>query len=265
MNQQKVSTAADIPQKLLDSIYVSEQTFDGMTVRGALVIGSKRALIFDTLVFPQKTKELLTLCLDRELIVVYSHADWDHVWGTSGLSPTEIIAHEQCAKRFANLDDVNKTLIDYRRKYESELSQIILLAPQKTFDSNMTLDLGGLTVELRHCPGHTKDSILAIVPERELLLGADCIESPLPILNEESDNLLHWIQILTELEQDTRITTCVPSHGKIGGKELISENISYLKSLLLNDSISPGDLDDFYSMSHRENLEKTQALRTRRT
>ena len=51
----------------------------------------------------------------------------------------------------------------------------------------MSLDLGGMTVELRHRPGHTKDSILAIVPERALLLGADCIESPLPILNKGSD------------------------------------------------------------------------------
>ena len=93
MSQETVSTSADSPQKLLDSVYITEQTFDGMTVRGTLVIGSQRALIFDTLVFPQKTKELLTLCLDRKLIVVYSHADWDHVWGTCGLSPTEIIAH----------------------------------------------------------------------------------------------------------------------------------------------------------------------------
>ncbi len=261
MNQQTVSTKMDRFQKLLDSVYVMEQTFDGVTVRGALVLGAQRALIFDTLIFPQKINEFLPLCTDRELIVVYSHADWDHIWGTCGLSPSYVLAHEECSKRFRDIEDVEKTLIDYRVKYEKELAHIELLPPQRTFKSNMTIDLGGITVELRHCPGHTKDSILAIVPERALLLGADCIETPLPLLNEGSDNLLRWISVLSEMEQDARITTCVPSHGKIGGREILTNNIRYLKSLLLTDSTPPPDLDVFYSSGHQDNRRETASLR----
>jgi glyoxylase-like metal-dependent hydrolase (beta-lactamase superfamily II) len=261
MNQQAVSPTLDSFQKLLDSVYVMEQSFDGVTVRGALVLGAHRALIFDTLIYPQEINKFLPLCSDRELIVVYSHADWDHIWGTCGLSPSYVLAHEECSKRFRNLEDVEKTLIDYRVKHDEELAQIKLVPPQRTFESNMTLDLGGITVELRHCPGHTKDSILAIAPERALLLGGDCIEAPLPLLNEGSDNLLRWIGVLSEMELDARITTCVPSHGEIGGREILTNNIRYLKSLLLTDSASPPGLDDFYSAGHKANRSKAASLR----
>jgi glyoxylase-like metal-dependent hydrolase (beta-lactamase superfamily II) len=261
MNERTVVTRANPPVRLLDSVYVTEQTFDGMTVRGLVISGSRRSLIFDTLVFPEKIKELLSACSGREIIVVYSHADWDHVWGTCGLPPVEVIAHEECARRFKDPGDVEKTFNEYRAKFENDLASIRLVPPRRTFKDSMSLDLGGITVELRHCPGHTSDSILAVVPERGLLLGADCIETPLPLLNEGPENLLRWISVLADLEADPRIMTCVPSHGTIGGRELLSDNISYLKSLLLPESVPRRGLDAFYSAGHSENRSKAAALR----
>ena len=79
-----LSPTANTPFKLLDSVYVTEQSFDGMTVSGSVIDGSRRALIFDTLVFPGKIRELLSVCLDRELMVVYSHADWDYMRSSTG-------------------------------------------------------------------------------------------------------------------------------------------------------------------------------------
>jgi glyoxylase-like metal-dependent hydrolase (beta-lactamase superfamily II) len=183
MNQQTMNQYMHCPVKLPDSVYVTEQTIDGVTVRGVIVLGSKLALIFDTLIFPNKAEELLALCEGREITVVYSHADWDHIWGTCGLLPVVVVAHKECARRFADPEDVAKTLHEYRLQYTEELSPITLIPPTQTFQSNLTLDLGGITVELRHCPGHTKDSIIGIVHEHSLLMGGDCIETPIPLLN----------------------------------------------------------------------------------
>ena len=38
----------------------------------------------------------------RRLVVVYSHADWDHVWGTAGLTYRDatIVGHARCLERF---------------------------------------------------------------------------------------------------------------------------------------------------------------------
>ena len=195
--------------------------------------------------------------------MVYSHADEDHVWGTCGLSPLEVIAHEECAKRFADPKDVAGTLEKYRRKFRNELQSIELIPPTRTFQSDMTVDLGGVTVELHHCPGHTKDSILAIVPELGLLLGGDCIETPLPLLNEGTDYFASWIDSLSRLERDSRIKTCIPSHGRIGGPEILRHNISYLDSLLDDETHPSQEIDKFYATAHLENRSKTAALRSK--
>jgi len=252
----------NIPIKLMDSVSLIEQTFDDVKVRGVIISGSTRTLIFDTLIFPEEAKNFIDPSSQQELVVVYSHADWDHIWGTCGLPrPYELIAHEYCAKRLADKNDVEKTLVEYGARFGAEFPSIEIIPPQRTFHKELSLDLGGLTVELRHCPGHTKDSILAIIPELSLLLGADCIELPIPLLNETSEDLFKWISILSELEADPRIETCIPSHGDIGGKEILTKNISYLKSLLSDETEPPKDLDAFYKEGHRENRLKCSSLR----
>jgi glyoxylase-like metal-dependent hydrolase (beta-lactamase superfamily II) len=216
--------------------------------------------------FPREDVDLLPVCSGRELVVAYSHADWDHVWGTCGLSQVEVIAHAACARRFEDLDDVARTLREYQGNYQRELAGIRLVAPQRTFETSLTLDLGGITVEFFHCPGHTKDSIVALVPERSLLMGADCIETPIPILNEGAENLQLWIETLSKLERDLRIDICVPSHGTIGGREILRNNISYLQSLSGEANFEiPSPLDDFYKAAHQSNRDKTSRLREQRT
>jgi glyoxylase-like metal-dependent hydrolase (beta-lactamase superfamily II) len=254
------NTNSKNPLKLLDSVYLFEQSFAGVTVRGVLVVGTQRALMFDTLIFPDQTGTLSELWSGRDLIVVYSHADWDHVWGTSGVSPAIVIAQEECARRFGDPGDVQRTLDDYRSGHEGALSQVKLIPPQETFRSDLSLDLGGLSVELRHCPGHTSDSILALVPERNLLLGADCIERPLPLLNEGAEDLQRWIETLTGLAADHRIKTCIPSHGPVAGLDILTDNISYLKSLGCEETDTPQGLDSFYRKGHQDNRAKVAKL-----
>ena len=247
-----------------DSVYVMEQCFDGVKVRGILVVGERRALVFDPLVSPHTTRSLRALCPGREIVVVYSHADWDHIWGACGLSPDLVIGHVECAKRFADPFDVAKTLDDYRTRYPFELSQVVLIPPHDTFTSTLTLSLGGISVELQHCPGHSRDSIVALIPERSLLLGGDCIELPIPLLNQGSENLSRWIDRLTVLEQETQISVCIPSHGAIGGREILRSNIEYLQSLLAEESVTPIGLDDFYTSAHRDNRIAAARLRSSR-
>lgn len=263
MTEVAASTKTGIPTEIADSVFVSEQTFDGMTVRGGVVVGTHRAVIFDTLVLPVLTKKLLSLCPNREVIAVYSHADWDHVWGTCGLPGVEVVAHEECAARFADPSDVQHIFDQYRTRYETELEGIAIIPPQRTFSTSLTLDLGGLSVELLHCPGHTKDSIVAVVPERSLLLAADCLETPLPLLNEDARNVEKWLALLSQLVRDPRITTCVPSHGRIGGREILQSNITYLNALVTGEESPPLpiDCDAFYVEAHKENLRKAAEWR----
>lgn len=46
--------------------------------------GRRRALVWDTLSHPRDMAGWLPLISPLELVIVYSHADWDHIWGTAG-------------------------------------------------------------------------------------------------------------------------------------------------------------------------------------
>ncbi|HUR93276.1 MAG TPA: MBL fold metallo-hydrolase [Gemmatimonadales bacterium] len=223
-------------------------------VRGALVLGGERALVWDTLARPRDMRTYLPFIGSRELVIVYSHADWDHIWGTAGLPHTgvRIVAHESCSERFKT--DVPKTLATKQGDEPGLWDDVVLVPPTETFSGEHSIDLGGLTVTLSHLPGHTSDCLVAFVPERGLLLAGDTVETPCPVVPADAP-LDAWIAALRRWEADERVCSVVPAHGPIGGREILSRNIAYLEALRSGHPIEPaGALTPFYRKTHATNV-----------
>ena len=244
-------------------LWLTELSLDEFDVRGALIVGDQRILIWDTLSHPRDMAAVSEFLEseglgDRELLVVYSHADWDHVWGTGGLlAGISIIAHASCRARFD--DDVPLYLAEYRRKTPGRWDEVTLVPPTITFADNLAIDLGGITVELSHLPGHTEDCLVAFVPEWGVLLAGDTVETPFPLLDEVLP-IQPWIDRLAGWAERSDVETVIPCHGEIGGRELIEGNIAYLRGLLDGSAGTKTDEgDQFYQTSHVENVRKVQA------
>ncbi|MCU0493540.1 MAG: MBL fold metallo-hydrolase [Chloroflexaceae bacterium] len=233
-------------------LYLPEVPLDGaVTVRGALILGDSRAVVWDTLTRPVDMQPLLPLIGELPLTVVYSHADWDHVWGTAALPYEEIIGHSLCAARFEA--DVPEQLHEHRTARPGWYDEVLLLSPTRTFDDSLTLDIGGVTLELHHLPGHTPDCIVAWLPEWGMLLAGDTVETPLPYVNHA--HLLHdWIAGLEVCANDERVQTVIPCHGAISDRGLLWRNIAYLRGLPDGSSLLPADLDEAYREVHTANL-----------
>ena len=226
----------------------------GFTVRAALLRGSERVLIWDTLTHPRDMLPFRSLLAGRRPVIVYSHGDWDHLWGTAGLPWEEalIVAHAASLERFR--DEIPQELKDRQDAEPGRWEDVKLLAPTRTFAEELCLELGGLTVELRHLPGHTADSITALVPETGLLLLGDAAELPLPVVPQKAP-LAEWIAGLRRLDADPRVRTVVPAHGSVGGREILKQNIDYLEELRAGCPPSlPEPCSDFYRQTHRDNL-----------
>ena len=93
----------------------------------------------------------------------------------------------------------------------------MLVPPRVTFDEVLSVDLGGLTLELHALPGHTPDCIVAFVPECGLWLGGDTVETPLPVVPADAP-LDAWIGALERWSGDDRVRAVVPAHGDIGDR-----------------------------------------------
>lgn len=228
---------------------------EGIAVRGAVILGSERAVVWDSLSHPRNMQPVLPLVRGHPLTVVYSHADWDHAWGTAGLPYERVAAHEVCLERFAL--DVPTTLHQKQAAQPGVWDDVVLVPPTEVFLDALTLDLGGVTLALHALPGHTHDCIVGLIPEWGVLLAGDTVETPLPVINEDSP-LNHWIAGLAMWAEDPRVRIVIPSHGTIGGRALIRQTLAYLRGLRHGSRAAPEDLDDFYREAHESNVEYAQ-------
>jgi glyoxylase-like metal-dependent hydrolase (beta-lactamase superfamily II) len=237
-----------------DGIWTAEVALREYDVRSALLLGDGRALVWDTLSHPRDMRAYLGLITDASLVIAYSHADWDHVWGTAGLphDRTLIVGHRACLERFAA--DVPVTLERKQAAEPGSWDDVRLVAPTQVFEDQVLVDLGSLSVQIHHLPGHTPDCCVAFVPERGLLLAGDTAEVPFPVV-PEGGPLAEWIAGLERWAADVRVLTVVPAHGAVGGREILEHNIRYLQSLRDRRPIEyAGPLTDFYRATHESNL-----------
>jgi glyoxylase-like metal-dependent hydrolase (beta-lactamase superfamily II) len=117
-----------------------------------------------------------------------------------------------------------------------------------------------LSAELSYLPGHTQDGIVAFIPELGVLLGGDALETPVPLIYEDSP-LSSWTRDLERWAQDTRVKTVIPSHGEIKDKALLLYNVAYLKAMQAGINFEiPYELDDFYKTAHARNQKISPGL-----
>ncbi len=249
-----------IPRVLRPGLHLLETEMEAFDVRSAVLLGSARAVVWDVLAHPDQVAPVEGLAGTLPRTVVYSHADWDHAWGTCGLRDVEdVVAHEAAVARFEG--DAREELARRQAADAGAWGMVRLVAPTRTFAERLDLELGGATVELRALAGHTADSIVAFVPAWGILLAGDAVETPLPVVNEAAA-VEGWVAALDSWIADGRVRTVVPSHGPVGGLELVERTASYLRELARGgEPAVPGDLAPFYRETHEENLRLMQALR----
>jgi glyoxylase-like metal-dependent hydrolase (beta-lactamase superfamily II) len=208
--------------------------FEGMEVDGYVVITDRYVVLLDTLLCPEDAEFMIETVKDtlagRTLLVVNSHADWDHAWGnayfTSG-NITPIIAHEYGSVRMQS-DKEQAELADYQRRYDI-FRNVRLVAPTITFNQRLTISGGDLTLELFAAPGHQRDHIAAWIPQLRLLLAFDAVENPLPCLEDAASVPAMFATLASFLSLQPQHLLC--SHGKTTNPALISKNLAYLQEI----------------------------------
>jgi alkyl sulfatase BDS1-like metallo-beta-lactamase superfamily hydrolase len=129
--------------------------------------------------------ELRRWSTDRVHTAVYSHGHIDHVFGVplieeeaeaKGWAAPTVIAHEALPPRFDRyiLTAGYNEVINQRQfrvpnlRWPTEYRY-----PDRTYRDTLTVDVGGVSFELRHARGETDDHTWTWVPERKLLCCGD--------------------------------------------------------------------------------------------
>jgi len=227
---------------------VSEVSLDGVDRRlrmfraghevDTFVLLTRRyAVVVDTMSTPDEMTAVMDLVRDdlpgRRLLVVNTHADYDHAWGNAvfatpdGAYPAPIIAHQRAAERLR--DPETERYLRERQQAEPRFAAVRLVPPTVTFSDRLRIDGGDLTLELIPTPGHTDDHVAVWIPELRLLLAGDAAEQPIPYVNAPSDlpTLRASIRLLAALDP----ATVIPCHGGTTDPGLLARNLAYVDLL----------------------------------
>lgn len=240
--------------ELQPQLYALEVKLPDFAVRSLAVIGERQALIWDTLTCPADMAAFEAALAGKPFHIVYSHADWDHIWGSKGFSrpALNIIGHDACLRRFDQ--EAPATLSEMQEAEPGKWHDVELVPPNLTFNSRMSLDLGGLTLELHHLPGHSPDCIVGWIPQWGVLIGGDAIETPLPVLNDAS-LLPAWRDSLENWARKSELKRAIPAHGGCNGRESLDSTVHYLRRLIAGEPIEFATaLDEFYRRTHEKNV-----------
>jgi cyclase len=209
-------------------------------------------LICDTYLGPEALRPALTdLMRDREyVVVVNTHADWDHVWGNCLFETARIVGHRLCRERLLENGEADLAANAYWMK-----GDVRLQPPTLTFEDH--LELAEFDVELFHSPGHTPDSI-ALYDRKDLVLVAgDNAEWPIPSCIDPTNLAVHISSLKIYLTYPCEFI--VPGHGGLLISADIRANITYLEALLQGD----GSIyeEEPYRLNHQENLRLIEKAR----
>ncbi len=200
--------------------------------------------------------------------VVNTHANGDHCWGNQLVEGAEIVASRRAAAEMhelppqqmaklmkaasgaARLGGAGRALGKVLgalglRKVSNliaagpfvdrifggfEFAGIELVPPDRTFEKELTLDVGGKTVELIEVgPAHTRGDAMVYLPQERVLFAGDVLFiGGHPILWEGPAG--NWIRALERIEElDPEVI--VPGHGPITDKDGVKRLKDYFVEL----------------------------------
>ncbi|MGI5131126.1 MBL fold metallo-hydrolase [Pseudonocardia sp. CA-107938] len=209
-----------------------------------LITGSGTSLLVDTLFDLALTREMLAgitpvTATNPIATLVNTHSDGDHVFGNELLAErdVEIIASAAAAElmtqeavdALANIKKIDGPTGDFARHIFGpfDFEGITATGPDRTFEGELTLDVGGREVHLIQVgPAHTAGDVIVHVPDARLLYSGDILfVGGTPIA--WAGPIDRWIAALERI-LDMDLVTILPGHGPVSGKTEVAEMREYL-------------------------------------
>lgn len=211
----------------------------GPLVDTFIVITARTVVIIDTLINRATAEALLDIARShlpgRELLVVNTHADWDHAWGNHVFAgptaryPAPIIASRKCAERLRS-DPARRKLAAKRALSPGRHDDVVLTPPTVLFDERLVIEGGDLTLQLFATPGHTSDHVAVFIPEISTLLPGDAAELPFPFV--ESAAAMPAMRASLAQMVTLGAETVLYCHAPItSGPALLRQNLAYFDTI----------------------------------
>ncbi len=200
-----------VPQSLTPHLYASQSRDYDMN--SAVWLSEGQAALVDPGIHTDEIDDLVAWVKSRNAVinaVVLTHGDYDHVLGPRRIPGAQVIAHSAYPQKAA--DD-----FAFARKVIRAEGFLVegedYSAPQATrlVEHGGVLQLGALTLQFLHTPGHTPDHLSIWEPQEGVLCAGDILSDvELPYASHSLLEYARSLDVLTGLD----VRVLVQGHGR---------------------------------------------------
>jgi cyclase len=218
-------------ERVSEDVYVfTSETYAQVTA--GIILTREGAVVVDTLPFPSETSEIVDFVEEHSLgsvrFVINTHSHADHIFGNYMFPEAGIIAHRLCRRAMARYAEQG---LSDAQEQNPELNGVVIRLPNIVFEDQITLRLGGKTIQLIHMPGHTADSIVAFIKEDRILFSGDSM-MPVPyVVWGDANQMIESLRIIRNMS----LENIVQGHGEVllRGEidETIDSSVEYLATI----------------------------------
>ena len=221
-----------VRERISDDIYIFTSRRYAQVKAGA-ILTKEGAILIDTLFYPDETraiKDFLEKRLDQTVrYVINTHYHADHTQGTYLFPEARVISHTLC-REF--LDSAGRDGLERMKEQSPELEEVKIVLPDMIFDTgHINIYLGGKTVQISPCPGHSPDIISVLVVNDRIMFASDNM-MPVPTIFDGSyGDLVKTLESMQAMSLDS----IVQGHGEVilrgEVQDLLESDLAYLSNI----------------------------------
>jgi glyoxylase-like metal-dependent hydrolase (beta-lactamase superfamily II) len=216
-----------------DRVFVRRYAFFDQNI--GVVLGDGAALVIDTRSTNAQAREIVAdlrrLTASPVTVVVDTHGHFDHAYGNHVFRPSPIWGHEGCVTFMARTGEARRTRIAAENpEIATDLAEVVIDPPDKTFSETAYVEVGGRRVELRFLGrGHTDHDIVVDVRDAGVLFAGDLLENgAVPSFGDAYP--LDWPETASRVAE-LAVGVVVPGHGDHGGRAFADQQAAAIGEL----------------------------------
>ena len=208
-----------------------------------LVEGDDRAALLDSGCGIGFVRPLIKRLTDKPLVVLLTHGHIDHAMGASEFPPENVYINKEDA--YVYQENASHAFRKGGLCLMGPAGQAVVpeedFTPERPITAYRDLkegdrfDLGGISVEVYACPGHTRGTLVMLIPQARALLLGDACNSRTFLFGEESTSVEEYQESLIKLEKALagKYDVVLSSHGDGWlAPGIMGENIALCQRIL---------------------------------
>jgi len=242
------------------------------------VVQSEEAIIMtDPTWLPGEIEEIQSYIQEhlgeKQLYIIYTHSDFDHVIGSGAFQEATVIASEAFQNN-PKKEEVLKEINAFDQEYYIERNYVphYPTVDKVILEDGEKLELGDITLTFYKAPGHTNDGLFTVIEPCGILLSGDYLSDvEFPFITSGYHDYIDTIDKASLIMQRHDVNIHVPGHGAVTNqKQEIMDRINFSKQYLTRLLTDSAELEKecrnrfrfFEGMksSHDENVKKANSI-----